>query len=81
MGGEAHVIRGFAPLLRMIAKKIDTLSAHKTYNVDAIHEELGKNYIETFMPAERRQKNISPNNVEKRRRKFIDQIFNKLNKV
>ena len=49
-GGEAHDINGFAPLLRMIADKIEALLADKGYDADAVREELTKAGIEAVIP-------------------------------
>ena len=38
--GEAHDIKGFAPLLRMIADRIDALLADKGYDADAVRDAL-----------------------------------------
>jgi transposase len=52
-GGEAHDIKGFAPLMRMIADRIEALLADKGYDADAIREELAQAEIEAVIPAKR----------------------------
>ncbi|WP_245442522.1 transposase [Mesorhizobium hawassense] len=63
-GGEAHDIKGFAPLLRMTADKIEALLADKGYDADAIREELAKAEIEAVIPAKRNRKDPAPHIAE-----------------
>ncbi|MER8472792.1 MULTISPECIES: IS5 family transposase [unclassified Mesorhizobium] len=78
-GGEAHDIKGFAPLLRMIADKIEALLADKGYDADAIREELAKAEIEAVIPAKRNRKDPAPHDAEKYKwRNLIERLFNKL---
>src|SRR5687768_15545180 len=78
-GGEAHDINGFAPLLRMIADKIEALLADKGYDADAIREALAKAEIEAVIPTKRNRKDPAPHDVEKYKwRNLIERLFNKL---
>ena len=78
-GGEAHDIKGFAPLLRMIADKIEALLADKGYDADAIREELAKAGIEAVIPAKRNRKNPVLHDAEKYKwRNLIERLFSKL---
>lgn len=78
-GGEAHDIKGFAPLLRIIADKIEALLADKGYDADVIREELAKAEIEAVIPAKRNRKNPAPHDAEKYKwRNLIERLFNKL---
>lgn len=78
-GGEAHDVKGFAPLLRMVADKIEALLADKGYDADAIREELAKAEIEAVIPAKRNRKNPAPHDAEKYKwRNLIERLFSKL---
>jgi transposase len=55
-GGEAHDIKGFAPLLRMIADRIEALLADKGYDADTIRNELAKADIEAVILAKRNRR-------------------------
>jgi transposase len=63
-GGDAHDIKGFAPLLRMVADKIEALLADKGYDADAIREELARADIEAVIPARRNRKDPTPHDPE-----------------
>jgi transposase len=78
-GGEAHDIKGFAPLMRMIADKIEALLADKGYDADAIREELAAAGVEAVIPAKRNRKNPAPHDAEKYKwRNLIERLFSKL---
>lgn len=78
-GGQAHDVQGFAPLLRMIADRIEALLADKGYDADAIREELAQAGIEAVIPAKRNRKNPAPHDAVKYRwRNLIERMFNKL---
>lgn len=78
-GGQAHDIQCFAPLLRMIADRIEALLADKGYDADAIREELAQAGIEAVIPAKRNRKNPAPHDAVKYRwRNLIERMFNKL---
>lgn len=78
-GGEAHDIKGFAPLLRMIADKIEALLADNGYDADTIPEELAAAEIEAVIPAKRNRKDPAPHDTEKNTwRNLIGHLFNKL---
>ena len=68
-----------APLLRMVADKIEALLADKGYDADAIREELAKAEIEAVIPAKRNRKNPAPHDAEKYKwRNLIERLFSKL---
>lgn len=76
---EAHEIKGFAPLLRMIADRIEALLADKGYDADAIREELAKVGIEAGIPAKRNRKEPTLHDAAKYKwRNLIERLFNKL---
>jgi len=78
-GGETYDVKGFAPLLRMVADKIEALLADKGYDADAIREELAKAEIEAVIPAKRNRKNPAPHDAEKDKwRNLIQRLFSKL---
>jgi transposase len=78
-GGEAHDIKGFAPLLQMVADKIEALLADKSYDADAIREVLARADIEAVIPARRNGNDPTPHDPAKYKwRNLIERLFNKL---
>jgi hypothetical protein len=57
-GGETHDFRGFAPLLRRIADKVEALLAEKGYDVYAMREKRADAGIEAVTPAKRNRKDL-----------------------
>lgn len=51
--GEAHDVKGFGPLFRMIADKAKALLADRGHDADAIREEIAFHGVQAVIPAKR----------------------------
>lgn len=77
--GQAHDVKGFRPLMRMVADRINALLADEGYDADAIREQLADAKVEAVIPAKTNHRNPAPHNPAKYRwRNRIERLFNKL---
>ena len=77
--GEAHDVKGFSPLFRMVADKAKALLADRVYDADAIREEIAFHGVQAVIPAKRGRRNPAPHDRDKyRQRSRVEQLFNKL---
>ncbi|MFS0774238.1 IS5 family transposase [Sphingomonas sp. 1P08PE] len=77
--GQAHDVKGFRPLFRMLAERIEALLADKGYDADAIREELAKAGVEAVIPAKSNRRIPIPHDREKYRwRNLVERLFSKL---
>ena len=77
--GQAHDIKGFATLLRMIGDKVDALLADKGYDADAVREALKESDVEAVIPSKSNRKpTIAFDQEAYRQRNVIERMFNKL---
>ncbi len=72
-------MKGFRPLFRMLAERIEALLADKGYDADAIREELAKAGVEAVIPAKSNRRIPIPHDREKYRwRNLVERLFSKL---
>lgn len=57
MLGEAHDVKGFSPLFRMIADKAKVLLVDRGYGTDAIRGEIAFHGVRAVIPAKRGRRN------------------------
>ncbi len=77
--GQAHDTQGFAPLMRMIAGRINALLADKGYDSGAVRDTLASMNIEVVIPSRRNRRNPAPHDRGKYRwRNQIERMFDKL---
>jgi transposase len=77
--GQAHDIKGFATLLRMIGDKVDALLADKGYDADAVREALKEIDVEAVIPSKSNRKQpLAFDREAYRQRNVIERMFNKL---
>lgn len=67
--GEAHDVKGFGPLFRMIADKAKALLADRGYDADAIREELAFHGVQAVIPAKRGRRNPALHDRDKYRQR------------
>lgn len=72
-------MKGFGPLFKMLADRIEALLADKGYDADAIREELAAAGVEAVIPAKSNRRTPIPHDREKYRwRNLIERLFSKL---
>ena len=72
-------MKGFGPLFRMLADRVEALLADKGYDADAIREELPKADVEAVIPTKSNRRTPIPHDCEKYRwRNLVERLFNKL---
>lgn len=72
-------MKGFAPLFRMLAHRIEALLADKGYDAAAIREELAKAGVEAVIPAKNNRRiPIQHDRKKYRCRNLVERLFNKL---
>jgi transposase len=77
--GQAHDIKGFTTLLRMIGDKIDALLADKGYDADVVRQALSEMEVEAIIPSKSNHKQpIAFDREAYKRRNLIERMFNKL---
>ncbi|WP_426282529.1 IS5 family transposase [Sphingomonas sp. NFX23] len=77
--GQAHDVKGFAPLFGMLADRIQALHADKGYDADAIRQELAKADVEAVIPTKSNRRIPIPHDREKYRwRNLVERLFSKL---
>lgn len=59
--GQTRDVKGFAPLFRMIADKIEAFPGDRGYDPDAIREELAKAEVEAAIPAKSNRNSANQN--------------------
>jgi len=76
---EAHDVKSFGPLFRMIADKAKALLADRGYDADAIREEIAFHGVQAVIPTKRGRRNPALHDRDKyRQRSRVEQLFNKL---
>jgi transposase len=77
--GQAHDIKGFTTLLRMIGDKIDALLADKGYDADSVRQALSEMEVQAVIPSKSNRKQpIAFDRKAYKRRNLIERMFNKL---
>lgn len=77
--GQAHDIKGFTTLLRMLGDKIDALLADKGYDADVVRGALDEIKVEAVIPSKSNRKQpIAFDREAYKRRNLIERMFNKL---
>lgn len=77
--GQTHDVRGFGPLFRMLAERVEALLADKGYDADAIRQEIADAGVEAVTPAKSNRKTPIPHDRQKNRwRNLIERLFSKL---
>jgi transposase len=77
--GQAHDIKGFTTLLRMIGDKIDALLADKGYDADTVRNALDEINVEAVIPSKSNRKQPPEFDREVyKKRNLIERMFNKL---
>ena len=72
-------MKGFGPLFRMLANRIEALLADKDYDADAICQELAEADVEAVIPTKSNRRIPIPHDREKYRwRNLVERLFSKL---